>query len=36
MVYGRDGRVASRLRGRQSRETIAAAIQTALAAPAVR
>ena len=36
MIYGRDGRVASRLRGRQSRETFAAAIQTALAVPAVR
>jgi thiol-disulfide isomerase/thioredoxin len=35
VVYGRDGRVASRLRGRQSRDTLAAAIQTALAAPAV-
>ena len=36
MIYGRDGRVASRLRGRQSRETFAVAIQTALAVPAVR
>jgi thiol-disulfide isomerase/thioredoxin len=36
MVYGRDGHVVSRLCGRQSRETISAAVQTALAAPAVR
>lgn len=36
MVYGRDGRVASQLRGRQSRGTLASAIQTALAAPVVR
>ncbi len=36
MVYGRDGRLASRLRGRQGRTTIAAAIQSALVAPVVR
>lgn len=36
MVYGRDGQLASRLRGRQNRNAIAAAIQTALSAPADR